>query len=88
MSIDLKITMLALLLVVIIAAMILGAIILAGPFIGLLFLMIIGAINNIASLVCLTLFLLVVIGILWIYIGLRLSLYMQVCVIENLGPID
>ena len=64
MSIDLKITMLALLLVVIIAAMILGAIILAGPFIGLLFLMIIGAINNIASLVCLTLFLLVVIGIL------------------------
>ena len=88
MSIDLKVTMLALLLVVIIAAMILGAIILAGPFIGLLFLMIIGAINNIASLVCLTLFLLVVIGILWIYIGLRLSLYMQVCVIENLGPID
>jgi hypothetical protein len=70
------------------AAMIFGVIILAGPFIGLLFLMIIGANYNIVALIFFTIILLIIIIIPWIYIYLRLSLFMQVCAVENVGPID
>lgn len=70
------------------AAMIFGVIILAGPFIGLLFLMITGANYNIVALIFLAIILLIIIIIPWVYIYLRLSLFMQVCVVENVGPID
>lgn len=70
------------------AAVILGLTVLIGPIIGFFLLMILGMISNIIGLICFSLLLLVIVGLIWIYIGIRLSLYIYACVIDNLGPIQ
>lgn len=71
-----------------IGAMILWVMVISGSFIGLILLTILGAITNATQLICLSTFLLVIVGILIIYIYLRLALFMQSCVIEDIGNID
>jgi membrane-anchored glycerophosphoryl diester phosphodiesterase (GDPDase) len=70
------------------AAVIIATLVIAGPFFGILVLLILGAIANIAALVCLSAFLLFIIFIPIIYFAIRLSLFAQACVLDNLGPID
>ena len=70
------------------AAMIVGIVILYGPFILLTLLLVFSALNEIWGVLCLSCLSMLIIGILWIYIGLRLSLYPYACVIDNKGPID
>jgi len=70
------------------SAMLLWALILYGPLIGLILLMVLGVTSNLTGLICLSTFLLIIICILIIYIYLRLALFMQACVIENISPVD
>lgn len=70
------------------AAMIVGMLAVAGPIMGLLAFMILSMIYNILPVLCLSSLLMVVVGILWLYIGFRLSLYPLACVLDNLGPIE
>jgi len=69
-------------------AQIIGSIILFGPFVLLIFLSIFSALNEIWGLLCFSLLFILIIGILWIYIGIRISLYPYACVIDKKGPID
>ncbi len=70
------------------AAVLLFALIIVAPIIGLVALAILGTVTTIIPLVCLSMLLLFIIIIPLIYFSIRLSLYAQACVLENLGPID
>ncbi len=69
-------------------AQIIGSIILFGPFVLLIFLSIFSALNKIWGLLCFSLLFILIIGILWIYIGIRISLYPYACVIDKKGPVE
>jgi hypothetical protein len=69
-------------------AILFAVLIIGGPFILISILMIFFAINNLVLGICLTSLLLLVLGILYIYVILRLALFSIACVIDDLGPID
>ncbi|MEF8879595.1 MAG: hypothetical protein V5A64_04310 [Candidatus Thermoplasmatota archaeon] len=70
------------------ATIFIGTLIVSSPFIILLVVTLIAVINNILALVCISTLLLAIIGIIWIYVGLRLSLFVYAAVIDGLGPIE
>lgn len=69
-------------------AMLLFIVIIILPILGLVGLIVLGAFSANTSLICLSTALLIILFIPLIYFIIRLSLFSQTCVLENLGPVD
>jgi hypothetical protein len=69
-------------------ALLLITVIVAGPILGLVALIFVSAIYNILALICVSSLLLLILIIPWFYIVIRLSLYAQACVLDNLGSLE
>ena len=70
------------------AAMLIGILVIAGPFLAVFALLFFSMIHNIVGLVCLSSLLMFILVIPVLYIAIRLSLYPQACTLDDLGPID